>query len=255
MRSSISIKRCGLSALTVVFTVIAAMAVSQPALAADPGDMAFSVARGGKLYDKWFGVLDTDAPKAAHSAYPADGKYAGKGGADWRCKECHGWDYLGKNGAYAKGKHFSGIIGISGMAGADPAKIMAVLKDATHRYRGALDYRPPMDDRNFEDLANFVSKGQVDMNLYIDRDTKKAKGNPREREAFYATICANCHGMDGRKISTRRPLGEVARGNPWEALHNLLNGHPGVEMPPLRVLDDQQTLVDILAYIQTLPGR
>ena len=218
-------------------------------------ETVWSFARGGRLYDNWYKELGASAPTKPHPSYPPGKVFAKAPKANWRCKECHGWDYMGRDGAYSSGRHYTGIKGIRGMAGADPAKIVAVLKDGTHRYRGALDYRPPMDDRNFEDLANFVSKGQVDMNLYIDRDTKKAKGNPREREAFYATICANCHGMDGRKISTRRPLGEVARGNPWEALHNLLNGHPGVEMPPLRVLDDQQTLVDILAYIQTLPGR
>ncbi len=74
-------------------------------------------------------------------------------------------------------------------------------------------------------------------------------------EALYGGTCANCHGFDGMKVSTRGPLGEIARGNPWEALHNIRNGHAGVAMPPLQVLDDAQTIVDILAYIQTLPSR
>ena len=247
MRSSISIKRCGLSALTVVFTVIAAMAVSQPALAADPGDMAFSVARGGKLYDKWFGVLDTDAPKAAHSAYPADGKYAGKGGADWRCKECHGWDYLGKNGAYAKGKHFSGIIGISGMAGADPAKIMAVLKDATHALADK------MDAGDFQDLANFVSQGQIDMDPFIDRASKTPKGDNGRGKVYFNTLCVQCHGLDGRKPKEMKPFG-AQMGNPWEVMHKIMNGQPGEQMPALRALDPQ-IAVDILAHLATLPKK
>jgi len=51
-----------------------------------------SVARGGRLYDKWWKVVGAQEPKGANPAYPADGKYKGKGGTDWRCKECHGWD-------------------------------------------------------------------------------------------------------------------------------------------------------------------
>jgi cytochrome c553 len=221
-----------------------------------PSDEAlWSVVRGGRLYDNWYKEIERPAPTKPHPAYPPDRKYAKSAKASWRCKECHGWDYKGKDGAYGKGPHYTGIKGIRAMADADPEKIIAVLKNETHRYRGALDYRPSMDDRDFQDLANFVSKGQVDMNAFIDRRTKKAKGDPGRRKAFYTTICASCHGVDGTKISTRRPLGEVARGNPWAALHNILNGHAGVAMPPLRVLDDTETLVDILAYMQTLPAR
>ena len=215
----------------------------------------WSIVRGGRLYDNWYKELDVPAPTVSHPAYPPDKVYAAAPKANWRCKECHGWDYMGKDGAYADGRRFTGIKGIRGMAGADPIKIVAVLKDATHRYRGAFGDRAAMTDGDLQDLANFVAEGQIEMDRAIDRFTKKANGDPRKRRDFYATICANCHGPDGRKIRPERPLGDVARGNPWETLHNLLNGHPGVKMPPLRVLDDNQTLVDILAYIQTLPGR
>ncbi len=218
-------------------------------------EMLWSIVRGGRLYDNWYKEIGRPEPTRQHPAYPPEGAYAKSAKANWRCKECHGWDYKGRDGAYSTGRHYTGIKGIRDMAGADPAEIVAVLKDETHRYRGSLAYRPLMNDHDFQDLANFVSHGQVDMEVLIDRRTKKARGDPVRREAFYATICANCHGVDGRKVSTTRPLGDIARGNPWEAVHNILNGHAGVAMPPLRVLDDTQTIVDILAYIQTLPTR
>jgi mono/diheme cytochrome c family protein len=218
-------------------------------------EVLWSIVRGGRLYDNWYKEFGRPEPTRPHPAYPPEGTYAKSAKASWRCKECHGWDYKGRDGAYATGPHYTGIKGIQGMAGAEPRKIIAVLNNATHRYRGALEYRPLMDDYDIQDLANFVSMGQVDMDDFIDRHTKKAKGDPARREYFYATICANCHGVDGMKVSTTRPLGDVARGNPWEALHNILNGHAGVAMPPLRVLDDPWTIVDILAYIQTLPTR
>ena len=53
-------------------------------------------------------------------------------------------------------------------------------------------------------------------------------------------------------MPTIPPLGNIAKNNPWEALHKILNGHPDEEMPALRVLDIQ-VLVNVLAYIQTLP--
>ena len=210
-------------------------------------EMESSLARGGRLYDKWYAVIDTDAPKGAHPSYPATGKYKGKGGADWRCKECHGWDYRGSGGAYASGKHFTGIKGVNGMAGADAAKIIAILKDDTHRYGGL------MQERDFQDLANFVSSGQIDMDAFIDRAAKKPKGDAAKGAAYYNTICANCHGFDGRKPREMKPFG-AQMGNPWEVMHKIMNGQPGEDMPALRALD-RQVIADIMAHQTTLPKK
>jgi len=204
-----------------------------------------SIVRGGRLYDNWYTEVDSPAPAESHPSYPEDKAFAGKPEASWRCKECHGWDYLGRSGAYAEGKHYTGISGIQRMAGVDPERIVRILTDDVHRYDELLDSR----DR--EDLANFVSRGQVEMNRFIDRETMTAKGDKEKHIAYYTTICATCHGIDGRKIITMRPLGQFARGNPWATLHRILNGHPDEEMPALRVLEPE-VLADILAYVQTL---
>ncbi len=233
-----------LAALAMVFALGGlAVATSQVA-----EENLSSIVRGGRLYDNWYMELGELAPTTPHPAYPADKTYAKDPKANWRCTECHGWDYLGMDGAYSRGEHFTGIKGIRAMAGADPEQVIAILKDETHGY-GEL-----MDDADFRDLANFVGKGQVDMDEYIDQPTNKAKGLGTPYNAHFATICANCHGDDGLKITTMHPLGRVARANPWEALHKILNGHPGEAMPALRVLD-KQALVGILAYIQTLPAE
>ena len=89
------------------------------------------------------------------------------------------------------------------------------------------------------------------MDNYILRKTRMAKGDSSKHKTYYVTICANCHGSDGAKMPTIPPLGNIAKSNPWEALHKILNGHPDEEMPALRVLDIQ-ILVDVLAYIQAL---
>ena len=79
----------------------------------------WSIARGGQLYDKWWAVLGHEKPQDTHPAYPADGKR--KGDTTWRCKECHGWDYRGVDGAYSKGSHYSGVKGIRSYVGKDPS--------------------------------------------------------------------------------------------------------------------------------------
>ena len=231
----------GLMAVIVVMVI----GFSMPAQAEDESSMA----RGGKLYDKWYKLIGVDAPNKSHSAYPADKKYADKPKDNWRCKECHGWDYKGVNGGYAEGKHSTGIKGIDGMAGADPAKIIAVLKDSTHGYAGK------MEDQDFNDLAMFVSKGQVDMSKYIDYASKSPIGGDEAKgAAYFNTVCANCHRKDGsRPKDMGKSLGSQM-SNPQEVLHKILNGHPGEKMPAMRAFD-RQVVRDILAHIKTLPEK
>jgi thiosulfate dehydrogenase len=206
-----------------------------------------TLANGAKLYDKWYKVIKAKAPETSHPAYPADKKYAGKPAANWRCKECHGWDGLGRDGAYAGGKHFSGIKGINGMIGADPAKVIAVLKDANHLYGDE------MTDSDLGKVALFVSRGQIDYSRYIDSATKKVKGGNAVRgEAYFNTICSNCHGTDGNRPKDMGKTLAKQMSNPWEVMHKILNGQPGEQMPALRALD-RQIVVDIMAHISTLP--
>lgn len=233
--------KAGLAAIAAVAMLLAVVNV------ASAGEMSeeAAIARGGQLYDKWFKVVGVDKPTENHPAYPADGKY--KKDATWRCKECHGWDYMGKDGAYAKGSHFSGIKGVNGMAGADPGAIAGVLKDKNH---GLGDVG--MNASDMMDVALFVSKGQVDFDKYIDRTSKAPKGDAAKGKAYYETVCAGCHGMDGTQPKDMGKTLAAQMGNPWEVMHKILNGQPGEKMPALRALDRQIT-VDIMAHLTTLP--
>ena len=205
-----------------------------------------ALARGGKLYDKWFKVIKAEKPKDTHPAWPASNTKK-KGNTTWRCKSCHGWDYQGKDGAYGSGSYKTGIKGVNGMAGADPGKIVAVLKDDTHKLAGK------MDDADFKDLALFVSKGQVDMSKYIDSATKAPKGGDAARGAqYFNTMCAQCHGKDGSLPKDMKKTLGKQMGNPWEVMHKILNGQPAEQMPALRALD-RQVVADILAHVSTLP--
>lgn len=224
-----------------ILTALLMLSFASP-LKADES-MEYSMARGGRLYDKWFNENGAEKPKVANPAYPAEGKYKGKKASDWRCKECHGWDYKGKDGAYSAGKHYTGIKGIQGSSSSDPKTIIAILRDKTHAYSKRM-----LSDKDAMDLANFVSKGQIDFSKYIDSKSKQANGNAKSGQKYYQTVCVACHGLDGKGEDTP-PLGKLSNKNPWEVMHKIQNGQPQEGMPALRAFDVAVT-VDIVTYMQ-----
>ena len=232
-------------ASTAAFVLVGLFAWSGAVIAAD---MEYSIARGGLLYDKWYKVIGEKAPGEKHPLYPAEGKYAHKPGTTWRCKECHGWDYQGKDGAYSKGKHHTGITGIRGMDGGDPGKVVALLKDSKHAYGDKLS------DEDLQDLANFVTKGTIESDKYIDRASKMPKGDAAKGAAYFDTVCARCHGLDGTEPDDMKKSLGKQMGNPWEVMHKIMNGHPDEQMPALRAFD-RSAVVDILSHITTLPKK
>lgn len=237
-------------AFALLLTAIAAMPM---AAAAEPAKSElFLMTSGGQLYDGWYNALGVEPPKATHPSYPASGKQ--KGAATWRCKECHGWDYKGKDGAYAKGSHYTGIKGIRALEGAAPAKLVAIIRNRTHRYTKGM-----IPDDAAQNLALFVAKGQFNMDKYIDPATGKPKGDAKRGAGLYQTACAVCHGLDGRQLNFKTPpkveyIGTVAKANPWEVLHKIRNGPPRQIMPGLSGFP-MQNLLDIISYAQTLPAK
>lgn len=222
--------------------VISVLGFSQTTIAAEE---VSSIARGGKLYDKWFKVIGAPKPENTHPAWPASNT-SKKGNATHRCKSCHGWDLMGKDGAYATGSYQTGIKGLKSMAGAPNSKVIAIIKDAAHGYAGK------MSDQDFTDLANFVTKGQFDIDAVIDRKSKKAGGDAARGERYYNTVCAGCHAKSGKEPEDMPPLGMLANKNPWEIIQKIQNGQPDEAMPAMRAFD-LQVSVDILSYLQTLP--
>jgi mono/diheme cytochrome c family protein len=218
----------------------------------DEPSEAWLLAYGGRLYDMWWAVLFADPPQQTHPAYPKQGSMSGS--ETWRCVECHGWDYRGKDGAYAVGPHRTGIKGISAMAGADPNRIAAIVRGPKHGY--TVDMIP---DAALNALALFVSKGQVNDDKVIDQATGRVHGDPARGKPIFQNVCAICHDYDGMAWITGddddlQTLGAIANANPWRGLHKVMNGQTYADMPAMRAFD-LQTVLDILAYAQTLPQR
>ncbi|MDH3472202.1 MAG: cytochrome c [Rhodospirillales bacterium] len=210
------------------------------------------LASGARLYDNWINALDADKPESTHPAWPASNTKK-EGAVTWRCKSCHGWDYNGKDGAYAKGSYQTGIKGVRASVGKDPAEIAKIVRGPVH---GITEQMIP-DDALMR-LATFVSRGQVDMAAFVAAD-KSVKGNAARGAAVFQNVCASCHGFDGTALNwgdDEEPgyVGTEAQANPWEVLHKIRAGHPGVEMVSLMAFRIEDA-VDVLAYARTLPAK
>ena len=228
-----------------ILSLLVAISIAAFTQASFAAEDVSSIARGGRLYDKWFKVIGTPKPENTHPAWPASNTKK-KGNATHRCKSCHGWDLMGKDGAYASGSYQTGIKGLKNMAGASNDKVIEISKGSTHGYAGK------MSDQDFTDLANFVTRGQIDIDAVIDRKSKKINGDSVKGEAYFNTVCAGCHAKSGKEPEDMPPLGKLANKNPWEIIQKIQNGQPDEAMPAMRAFD-LQVSADILAYLQTLP--
>jgi thiosulfate dehydrogenase len=207
---------------------------------ADEGDAAVgNVFTGGLLYDRWWTINGGSEPTMTHPA---------SGSTTWRCKECHGWDYQGVNGAYGSGSHFSGIIGVLQASGDGAQKLFNDIKNRNRHNLSDL-----LSDEDVNDLVEFIQNGTLDMNEVIDFDTKEAMGDAENGRTLWSgdARCHECHGAGGRANPADVP--DEARGNPWETLHKIRWGHPGTSMPSaVEAGLSLQQQVDVLAHAQTL---
>lgn len=230
------------------------------AVAATPD--ASSVARGGLLYDTWWKVVPgATEPKDNQPLWALQTTNKRKGSVSWRCKECHGWDYKGKDGAYGSGSRYTGFPGVWDAAQKKSVdELAAILRGSANPQHNFSSVLRPED---IADLANFLKGGLVDTMKYVDYKTKKPVGGDAGRGKTLYALCAACHGPDGKKLNfgdEKEPefVGTVAKANPQEFIHKIWVGQPGSNpaMPAALVLGwDIKQLVDVLAYSQTLPEK
>jgi thiosulfate dehydrogenase len=226
--------------------VLPSPTVAEPTEVVIEGDAV----RGGLLYDKWWTVIDASTPETDHPLWATQSTNTRTGADTWRCKECHGWDYLGLEGAYGSGSHSTGFPGVYDTE-LNAAEVVSALTSGDHDFSSALS------EQDMNDLAVFVTSGLIDEREFIDYETKQANGDVDHGGELYADACAACHGDDGWLIAFddgEAGVGTLASDNPWETLHKIRFGNPGSNMPS--ALDSGwsiQDAVDVLAYAQTLP--
>ena len=231
-------------------------------LAAAATPDAASVARGGLLYDTWWTVVPGAAePKENQALWSLQTTNKRKGSVSWRCKECHGWDYKGKDGAYGSGSRFTGFPGVWDAAQKKSvSELAAILRGSANPQHNFSSVLRPED---ITDLANFLKGGLVDVMKYVDYKSKQPIGGDVERGRAQYALCGACHGPDGKKLNfgdEKEPefVGTVAKANPQEFIHKIWVGQPGSNppMPGALVLGwDIKQVLDVLAYSQTLPEK
>lgn len=262
--------------------------VGSPDLVAEP-----SLILGGLLYDNLWETKGTTTTVTnplweRREGDPVSGEKNSRTGEDtWRCKECHGWDYKGKDGVYgeAGNSHFTGF---PGLVDADGNVNIARARAQARSYltNGRLDTltsggrvhnfgsgEPALTEVEIESLLMFLfDGGLIDTAPFITATgpfTGTAKGSTGndEDEANGAQLyesgntaglnCASagCHGPTGQDLPIEDDfLGALARENGWEVLHKARFGQPGVpEMVPVLSWGSDENAADILLYTQTLP--
>ncbi|MBI2847926.1 MAG: c-type cytochrome [Chloroflexi bacterium] len=257
-----------LAALGAIFTLAAcAQPASTPTTPAtsppttSPTPTPATMALGGKLYDNWIKTAQVETPKENSPLWATQTTNKRTGTDTWRCKECHGWDYKGKDGAYSKGSHFTGFPGVYNAATTKSlAELTAVLKGSTNANHNFSTY---LKEEQLSALASFLKEGAViDETKYIDYATKKPKSADTARgKQLYDSTCAVCHGADGKTLnfgSAEDPeyVGTIALDIPWEFLHKVRFGQPGAAMPSgVEQQKSIQDAVDILSHAQTFAEK
>jgi cytochrome c553 len=217
-----------------------------------------AVIQGGLLYDKWWAAIGAEAPTTDHPLWASQSTNTRSGADTWRCKECHGWDYLGPEGAYGSGSHFTGFAGTFQARTKSVDDLVAALKGGTNPDH---DFSTVLDDTALSNLALFI-QGVGDYRQQIDYGTKTPLGGDAVNgQILYADNCAGCHGDDGTELNFGNEdepefVGTIAVDNPQEFLHKAIYGQPGSRPSMIAGLENGWTIdqvVDVLTYAQTLP--
>jgi mono/diheme cytochrome c family protein len=218
------------------------------------------IVTGARLYDKWFAELGIPAPDGDMPIWSRQGTNTRSGADTWRCSECHGWDYMGVQGAYSSGSHLTGFPNVLVLA--QSMSIDEIVDHLMGSKDNAHDFSAYIDQENLSAVANFLKYGVINDQDYIDPISLQViNGNIENGKTFFENNCVDCHGTDGETIVFRTEgysefLGSVAQRDPWRFLHRTRFGVAGTDMPVGFLMgwtpNDGR---DILAYAQTLPSQ
>ena len=181
------------------------------------------VSLGAQIYDDWTSVVkDAPLPVGNHPIWSRQTNSTISGIETWRCVNCHGWDYQGKEGAFGFGPYSTGFPSILEASSESSTYLVGALSggdDAQH------DFSSLMSEEELESVVSFIQTGVIDDNEYIDIFTRKViNGNLSNGKEKYKAACASCHGEDGTQATFRYEGREVALGtlavqDPWRFLH------------------------------------
>ncbi len=238
-------------------------AISGPTSQLPPGYVLADSIRGGQVYDKWWVTSGAPTPGPFdHPLYPITGDRAGTGKNTYRCKECHGWDYKGVDGAYGhvSTTHFTDIAGVLNTT-LGPQEIFDLLMSPDTASNGHDMSAFGMTETDAWAVVKMVLEKTIDTDMYIlPIDSPAEPGlifaNATPGSIRYGELCVTCHGPEGAgdfgEGVIPEHIGTLADVNPWEYFHKTRFGHPGAPMPILERIDpDLQTVANIGRFLQT----
>ncbi len=246
--------------------------------------MAFANAdgiNGGKLYDQFWAV-ETGFSLANSSLKNQSELDAITKKADFfRCKQCHSWDRLGRDGGYGNRAPSTSRPNVANInlatisASATAQALFDAIKNGPSRRDVGTDlstYNPAGDttvgdkmpnysqiltDKQIWDIVKFLKEEAVDTSaLYtitFDAGTYPNKkptfsdlgsnGSPSNGDTIFAAKCAGCHGADGTliQVDTNYTVGRHVRAKPYEDQHKVKFGHLGSDMTAAAVLSTAPT--------------
>ena len=231
-------------------------------------------ARGGLMYHRWWQETRVSEPTGDHPLYPMTGQQAGP--TTFRCAECHGWDYLGADGAYESGSHFTGIGGVADTTRTPQELYNLLTADPNEMQSGHDMDAHGMSDRDIWDVIKMVREeviltcsGGIDAGRLCRSDDEctggicdgqtAVTGNTAVGQGWFNNLCWSCHGLDGQELNFGTDedpeyIGTVANDNPAKFLHTVRFGHPGAPMPSFQLVGfDKQVFADLLTHAATLP--
>ncbi len=238
---------------------LAALSAGAPVAASGLEQQKSTLRLGGELYDNWAASLGKQPPSGNSPLWDRQTTNSRSGADTWRCVTCHGWDYQGKDGAYRAGSNFTGFPGLLAASKKSPQAILDQLSGKTDPSH---DFSTQMDTANLNALVEFISKGLIDDNQFINPVSLEVVGGDLAAgKQLYEGVCAACHGKDGATIKFRfegldATLGTLATLDPWRFLHKTRYGTPGTPMGKVVGVDQQWTPQqgrDVLLYAQSLP--
>jgi len=230
-------------------------------------------AMGGQLYDKWWEATGANAPTTNNPLWATQTTNTRTGEDTWRCKECHGWDYAGNEGAYGDptSSHYTNFPGVLQSSGSSAINVFCAIYSGTNidsRHNFSAEIQPV----DILHLTRFITESQtgtsprgvIDTSTHISATGTVLNANHSNGDSLYnnaAVGCglSTCHGPNGDV--QHEPLAELSLESPWEALHKIRFGSPG-SVPQMPSFSDPNlpaasrlTLAqakDIVAHTQTL---
>ncbi len=231
----------------------------------DPNPEAYdnaNISNGGIMYDKfWSTESDYDQENTFLATISASSNF-------FRCKQCHGWDGLGNQGAYisraakTSRPHVS-VLKLFELAKTKTAtELFDAMKETSNKRGISTDlstYDPEanstegdkmpemselLSDSQIWDLVKFLKEGMFDVSELYDATYEGSyptgsmtisnvgkDGDAAAGNAFYTANCMVCHGTDGTTLEMEgKTLGKFVRSKGNEVQHKVKYGQLGSTM-------------------------